>query len=176
MPEIWEQLEKRDDYRFRLPKGAKPGMRVDGIIYADENLLTDIRKDKALEQVANVAFLPGIVNVSLAMPDIHWGYGFPIGGVAATDPENSGVVSPGGVGFDINCLSATTFILNELGYKKKIKDFEKDFSVQTLKCMSFFAEKEEVTKIAGFMKQKPKNTVLNIVTDNGKEENRKKKT
>ena len=169
MPEIWEQLEKIDDYRFRLPKSARAGMRVDGIIYADENLLTDIRKDKALEQVANVAFLPGIVNASLAMPDIHWGYGFPIGGVAATDPENSGVVSPGGVGFDINCLSATTFILNELGYKKKIKDFEKDFSVQTLKCMSFFAEKEEVTKIAGFMKQKPKNTVLNIVTDTGRQ-------
>src|SRR3989339_1539956 len=103
MPEIWEQLEKIDDYRFRLPKGAKPGMRVDGIIYADENLLTDIRKDKALEQVANVAFLPGIVNASLAMPDIHEGYGFPIGGVAAFDPDNGGVVSPGGVGYDVNC-------------------------------------------------------------------------
>ncbi|MCX5700511.1 MAG: RtcB family protein [Candidatus Omnitrophica bacterium] len=78
-------------------------MRVPGIIYADEKLLKDIRQDKALEQVANVAFLPGIVNASLGMPDIHWGYGFPIGGVAATDPENGGVISPGGVGFDINC-------------------------------------------------------------------------
>jgi tRNA-splicing ligase RtcB len=78
-------------------------MRVPGIIYADEKLLKDIRQDKALEQVANVAFLPGIVNISLAMPDIHWGYGFPIGGVAATDPENGGVISPGGVGYDINC-------------------------------------------------------------------------
>ena len=101
---IWEgPLEKIDDYRWRLPKSAKAGMRVDGIIYADEKLLKDIRHDKALEQVANVAFLPGIVNASLAMPDIHWGYGFPIGGVAATDPDDGGVVSPGGVGFDINC-------------------------------------------------------------------------
>jgi len=96
-------LEKIDDFRWMIPKSYKPGMRVPGIIYADEKLLKDIRQDKALEQVANVAFLPGIVNASLAMPDIHWGYGFPIGGVAATDIENGGVVSPGGVGFDINC-------------------------------------------------------------------------
>ncbi|MFA7303029.1 MAG: RtcB family protein [Methanoregula sp.] len=96
-------LEKIDDFRWRIPQSYKAGMRVPGIIYADEKLLKDIRQDKAMEQVANVAFLPGIVNASLAMPDIHWGYGFPIGGVAATDPENGGVVSPGGVGFDINC-------------------------------------------------------------------------
>lgn len=103
MAEIWESLKKIDENRFKLPKSAKAGMLVDGIIYADEKLLDDIKKDKALEQVANVAFLPGIVNASLAMPDIHWGYGFPIGGVAATDPDSGGVVSPGGVGFDINC-------------------------------------------------------------------------
>jgi len=96
-------LEKIDDYRWRIPKSYKPGMRVPGLIYADEKLLKDIYQDKALEQVANVAFLPGIVDNSLAMPDIHWGYGFPIGGVAATDIEEGGVISPGGVGFDINC-------------------------------------------------------------------------
>jgi tRNA-splicing ligase RtcB len=96
-------LEKINDSTYRIPKSYKPGMRVDGIIYASEKLLPDIKKDKAPEQVANVAFLPGIVNYSLAMPDIHWGYGFCIGGVAATDPENGGVISPGGVGYDINC-------------------------------------------------------------------------
>jgi tRNA-splicing ligase RtcB len=96
-------LEKIDDFRWRIPKDYKPGMRVPGIVYADEKLLKDIRQDKALEQVANVAFLPGIVEASLAMPDIHWGFGFPIGGVAATDIENNGVISPGGVGYDINC-------------------------------------------------------------------------
>ncbi len=103
MPEEEIKLQKIDDCRWRLPKSAKPGMRVPGIIYADEKLLKDILRDKAAEQVANVAFLPGIVNASLAMPDIHWGYGFPIGGVAATDPAEGGVISPGGVGFDINC-------------------------------------------------------------------------
>lgn len=96
-------LERMDDYRWRIPKLFRSDMRVPGIVYASQNLLNDITKDKALEQVINVATLPGIVKASLAMPDIHWGYGFPIGGVAATDVEKGGVVSPGGVGFDINC-------------------------------------------------------------------------
>ncbi|UCF79889.1 MAG: RtcB family protein [Candidatus Eiseniibacteriota bacterium] len=83
-----------------IPKAG--GMRVPGIIYADEKMMAQIRTDKSPQQVANVAHLPGIVKNSLAMPDIHWGYGFPIGGVAATDVEE-GVISPGGVGYDINC-------------------------------------------------------------------------
>ncbi len=95
-------LEKVDDYRWRIPKSYKKGMRVDGLIFASRDMLDDILKEQALEQVANVAFLPGIVGHSLAMPDIHWGYGFPIGGVAAMRVSD-GVVSPGGVGFDINC-------------------------------------------------------------------------
>ena len=124
MSELWQgPLEKIDDYHWRIPKTYKPGMRVPGIIYADEKLLKDIRQDKAAEQVANVAFLPGIVNASLAMPDIHWGYGFSIGGVAATDIEQGGVISPAGVGFDINCgvrLLKTNFQFDEI--KNKIKD------------------------------------------------------
>jgi tRNA-splicing ligase RtcB len=96
------QLEKIDEFRWRIPKSYKPGMLVDGLIYADEKMLHQILEDKAAEQVANVAFLPGIVGSSMAMPDIHWGYGFAIGGVAATRVSD-GVVSPGGVGFDINC-------------------------------------------------------------------------
>ena len=78
-------------------------MRVDGLIFADDTLIEQIKKDQGPEQVANVATLPGIQMASLAMPDIHWGYGFCIGGVAATDPEEGGVISPGGVGYDINC-------------------------------------------------------------------------
>ncbi len=95
-------LEKVDDYRWRIPKTYKSGMRVAGLMFASEEMLDDLLKEQALEQVANVAFLPGIVGHSLAMPDIHWGYGFPIGGVAAMRMDD-GVVSPGGVGFDINC-------------------------------------------------------------------------
>ena len=96
-------LERIDDTSWRVPKSYKPGMRVDGIIYADDVLIEDVKKDQSPEQVANVATLPGIVGSSLAMPDIHWGYGFCIGGVAATDPKQGGVISPGGVGYDINC-------------------------------------------------------------------------
>jgi len=96
-------LERVDGTRWRIPKSYKPGMRVDGLIFANPTLLEAIRKDQAAEQVANVAFLPGIQEASLAMPDIHWGYGFCIGGVCATDPEENGVISPGGVGYDINC-------------------------------------------------------------------------
>ncbi len=109
-------LERIDDTRWRIPKSYKPGMRVDGIIYADERLMEAIKQDRSPEQVANVATLPGIVKYSLAMPDIHWGYGFCIGGVAATDPENGGVISPGGVGYDINCgvrLIRTTLTLKD---------------------------------------------------------------
>ncbi|HOW58115.1 MAG TPA: RtcB family protein [Candidatus Omnitrophota bacterium] len=96
-------LIKLDDQRWEIPVSYKKGMRVPGLVFADEKSLPKIRTDQSLEQVANVAFLPGIVKHSLAMPDIHWGYGFPIGGVAATDPEQGGVISPGGVGYDINC-------------------------------------------------------------------------
>jgi tRNA-splicing ligase RtcB len=96
------QLRKLDDYRWLVPRATKPGMLTDALIYADHHLLEQIVKDLSIEQAMNVAFLPGIVGRSLAMPDMHQGYGFPIGGVAATD-VHKGVVSPGGVGFDINC-------------------------------------------------------------------------
>src|SRR3990172_11319952 len=95
-----EQLKKLDACRYLIPKGTKRGMRTDALIYADEKLRSQILNDLSLEQAINVAFLPGIVGRSLAMPDIHQGYGFPIGGVAATLPDEGGVVSPGGVGFD----------------------------------------------------------------------------
>jgi tRNA-splicing ligase RtcB len=96
-------LERVDDCCWRIPKSYKPGMRVDGLIFTSEEMLEQLVKDQAPDQVANVAYLPGIQHASLAMPDIHWGYGFCIGGVAATDPEEGGVISPGGVGYDINC-------------------------------------------------------------------------
>src|SRR5919112_2721014 len=94
------EIQRIDAYRVRLPKSG--GMRVDGLFYASTAMMNDIREDESLQQVRNVAHLPGIVGASLAMPDIHWGYGFPIGGVAAMDADE-GVVSPGGVGYDINC-------------------------------------------------------------------------
>ena len=99
------------------PFGA---MRVPGVVFASRSLLPQVMDDEALRQVVNVAALPGIVEASYAMPDVHWGYGFPIGGVAATDVERGGVVSPGGVGFDISCgvrLLASPLSADELAPK-----------------------------------------------------------
>src|SRR5690606_7547603 len=92
--------QKVDPTRFRIPRVGP--MLTDGIVFADDRLMEHIRDDRSIEQVANVACLPGIVGPSIGMPDIHWGYGFPIGGVAAFDVDE-GVISPGGVGYDINC-------------------------------------------------------------------------
>src|SRR5262245_1550122 len=91
---------RKDDYRWEIPKQG--AMRVPGLVYASHAMVAAMEEDQSPQQVANVAMLPGIVNHSIAMPDMHWGYGFPIGGVAAFDLDQ-GVVSPGGVGYDINC-------------------------------------------------------------------------
>jgi len=103
MSEQWHgQLEQIDAYRWRIPRTYHEGMRVPGLIYANEKMISRLAGDQSPEQVANVAHLPGILRYSMAMPDFHWGYGFPIGGVAAMDIRD-GVISPGGVGYDINC-------------------------------------------------------------------------
>ncbi|MEM4264124.1 MAG: RtcB family protein, partial [Candidatus Woesearchaeota archaeon] len=96
------ELKKKDDYTWEIPK--KGSMRVPAVIYASEALIAKIKEDRTLLQAANVAHLPGIQKASYVMPDAHEGYGFPIGGVAAFDMDE-GVISPGGVGYDINCLS-----------------------------------------------------------------------
>jgi len=93
--EVGLELVRLDPYRWLIPRKGK--MRVDGLIFADDTLIQDIRRGEAVKQVANVAELPGIVGRSIGMPDIHWGYGFAIGGVAAFDPDQGGDVSPGGV-------------------------------------------------------------------------------
>mgnify|MGYP000185601262 FL=1 len=95
-------LERISEYTWRIPKSYKPGMRVPGLVFADEELLSKMKTDRTLVQCANVAHLPGIYKHAITLPDGHEGYGFPIGGVAATDYEE-GVISPGGVGYDINC-------------------------------------------------------------------------
>ncbi len=114
-------MERIDEYRWRIPKGEVPCMRTDAVIYAGEGMIPQIRSDNAPLQAANVACLPGIVGNSLAMPDIHWGYGFPIGGVAAVDADE-GSISPGGIGFDINCgvrLIKTNLTVDDIGKKRK---------------------------------------------------------
>ncbi|MBT9174984.1 MAG: RNA-splicing ligase RtcB [candidate division WS2 bacterium] len=118
----WKGSSRRiDDYRIIIPPEYKPGMKVPGIIYVDEGLWKTTMEEQAPEQVANVATLPGLLKYSLAMPDIHWGYGFPIGGVAAFETAD-GIITPGGIGYDINCgvrLLRTDLTLDEV--KNKIE-------------------------------------------------------
>ena len=114
------KIKKIDEWRFLIPKTG--AMRVPGLIFSSSELMPNIKDDQSLLQVVNVATLPGIVKHALAMPDIHWGYGFPIGGVAAFNMED-GIISPGGVGYDINCgvrLLTTSLLANEI--RPKIKE------------------------------------------------------
>lgn len=114
-------LEKVGEYRWKIPKSYKPGMRVPGMVFADNTLLQKIKGDRTLRQCSNVAHLPGIYKYALTLPDGHQGYGFPIGGVAATDYDE-GVISPGGVGYDINCgVRLLTTALKEEEVTPKLK-------------------------------------------------------
>ena len=115
-------LKRIDEYSWRIPKSYRPGMRVPGLVLANEKLLEKIKTDRTLSQCANVTHLPGIYKHAITLPDGHEGYGFPIGGVAATDYEE-GVISPGGVGYDINCgvrLLTTNF--SEKDVRPRLKE------------------------------------------------------
>ena len=98
-----EQLLKVDDFTYEIPKTFRSDMRVPARVFANQAMLEAILQDRSLEQLVNVATLPGIQRYAFAMPDIHQGYGFPIGGVAAMAIDEGGVISPGGIGYDINC-------------------------------------------------------------------------
>jgi len=116
-------ITKLSDYKWRVERDAFIGMNVPGIIFSDKKLLEHTKRDGAVNQIANVAALPGIIEASFGMPDIHFGYGFPIGGVAAFDPEAGGIISPGGVGFDISCgVRAVRTSLETGDIKNRIED------------------------------------------------------
>jgi tRNA-splicing ligase RtcB len=118
-------MNKIDEFRYEIPRSFKPCMSTSAVIFADDKMIQSVKDDNAPEQAANVACLPGIVGKSLAMPDIHWGYGFPIGGVAAFDADN-GIISPGGIGYDVNCgvkLVRTDLTVHDVGQDiKKLID------------------------------------------------------
>ncbi|MBS3777819.1 MAG: RtcB family protein, partial [Candidatus Thermoplasmatota archaeon] len=163
-------LNKIDNFRFEIPssyKGVKNNlqMKTPALIYASDEMIPSLKQDNAPEQAANMTMLPGIVGKAMAMPDIHWGYGFPIGGVAATDAEN-GVISPGGVGFDINCLHGDAMILHEHGYRMKIKDFENTWKNDRIKCANF-GEKIKNTDINAFMQFETEKKIYEVSTESG---------
>lgn len=157
------ELKKISKDVYEIPK--EDGMNVPCRIFASEKILENIKKDKTLEQAKNVAHLPGILKYSIALPDAHQGYGFSIGGVAAFDLDK-GVISPGGVGYDINCLSGDSKVLSEFGYYKKIKDFEDDNS--SLIILNKENKKADNSDISLFLKKKS-DRIINIKTRSGKE-------
>ncbi len=165
-----EDIRKIEEYKYMIPKGTIPCMQVPGIFYADEELLDKALLDNALTQLANIACLPGIKKYSIAMPDIHWGYGFPIGGIGATDPEEGGVISPGGVGYDINCIAPDTKILTDEGYWVLPTELmERGISEKHLKIYNIDEGHNDSSNIL-FVAQKEKDEpALRIITENDRE-------
>src|SRR5579862_684455 len=147
-------LERVDECCWKIPRSYKQGMRVDGLIFSNDELIKNLKKDQAAEQVANVAFLPGVQHASLAMPDIHWGYGFCIGGVCATDPEEGGVISPGGVGYDINCgvrLMRSNLYYRDVkhGLRQLIDELFRQIPTGVGKAGRFSFRGKELTRLLG---------------------------
>jgi tRNA-splicing ligase RtcB len=140
-------------------------MRVPGVLIADGKLLDQLRADPALEQLANMTSLPGILGCALAMPDCHWGYGFPVGGVAATRVSD-GVVSPGGVGYDINCLPGSSLILHEFGYRRPIVDFAESWPDQRIVCVDSTGGPRG-SSIIGFLDRPGGGTLIRLTTESG---------
>src|SRR5437867_7880013 len=158
-------IHQLNDYVWEIPKQG--GMRVPGRVYATRELMADIRKDAALEQVANVAHLPGIVGYSLAMPDIHWGYGFPIGGVAAVDAKE-GVISPGGVGYDVNCLGSEAKVLHRFGYHRRIADIVGACLSDPVRCYDLKTAQAQTAEVGAVLCKRPTHPVLEMVTTSGR--------
>jgi len=163
-----KDMKQVEEYVYEIPKSFRDDMRVPARLYADEELLETALRDRSVEQLVNTATLPGVVKYTLAMPDIHQGYGPPIGGVIPLRTSD-GVISPGAVGYDINCLSSDALILHEHGYRLPIAEMESNWKEVALRCQDFGAEQEATTEVVRFLKIKPHNTVYRLVTEAGDE-------
>jgi len=159
------EMKKISKNIYEIPKEGN--MNVPARIFSSEKILDNIKKDKTLEQIKNVACLPGIINYAIALPDAHQGYGFPIGGVAAFDLDK-GIISPGGVGYDINCLKGDSKILNEFGCYKKILEVEKEYQKESLIILDKQELKFKNSKISLFLK-KNSDKIIKIKTKSGNE-------
>lgn len=158
------EIKKISEFEYEIPKEGN--MNVPGKIFASEELMKKIKEDKTIDQIKNVACLPGIIEKSIALPDCHNGYGFSIGGVAAFDLDK-GVISPGGVGYDINCLDGNSKILSELGYWKSIKSLENNES-DSLTILNKENKKVESSSISLFMR-KNSDKIVKLKTKSGTE-------
>jgi tRNA-splicing ligase RtcB (3'-phosphate/5'-hydroxy nucleic acid ligase) len=157
-------LKKINNYSYEIEKEGK--MNVPVKIFASDSIMKNMEKDDCLKQGINVSQLPGIKKYSFMMPDAHQGYGFSIGGVAAFDLEE-GIISPGGIGFDINCLSKDSKILTNEGYFKTIEEFEKDFSKELI-TLDLNSKKDNKSIPVLFMKKKNNKKMFKITTSSGK--------
>ena len=161
-----QDLIKITDTEWEIPKSYRHDMRVPVRIFATRELLEQVMNDKSLEQAVNATTLPGLVGAVLVMPDMHQGYGFPIGGVAATEYPR-GVISPGAIGYDINCLSGDTPILHAHGYSRAIEDMAESWKTADLACLAVKSEQLSVAKPIRWFWEKPKAPVLRIETESG---------
>ncbi len=160
-------LRRVDKYTWMIPAGSQPCMKVPSIIYADDFLIKKMREDLTLRQAMNVACLKGIQKYSIVMPDGHQGYGFPIGGVAAMAIDEDGVISPGGVGYDINCLSPDTRILTEYGYTVRIKDLASVAARQAIVARGESGAEPARIRFIAVRSLEPGEKAVRLVTESG---------
>ncbi len=163
-----KDFRRVDKFIWELPKETRPDMRVPARIFASAEMLDSAFRDRTVEQLINTATLPGILKYAMAMPDFHEGYGFPIGGVAAMDAK-TGVISPGGVGYDINCIRGDSRVLHDFGYTVPIAHMERGWERARLRCQDFGAEQEAVTSPILYLRRKPHVPVYRLVTETGEE-------
>ncbi len=162
-----KNLKQIGTYLYEIPQDFREDMRVPARIYADDTIINAALQDRSIEQLINTATLPGIVRYALAMPDIHQGYGFSIGGVIATRVSD-GVVSPGGVGYDINCLTADSEVLHEHGYTSQIGDMIETWVDASITCYQLETSKQETTSLRHFLAYRPQKLVVKLATESGK--------
>jgi tRNA-splicing ligase RtcB (3'-phosphate/5'-hydroxy nucleic acid ligase) len=160
-----ERAVKKEPYLYVLPKEGD--MLVEGKMFLSEALFENV-ENSAIEQVRNVACLPGVKGASLGMPDMHVGYGFTVGGIAAFDTKD-GVISPGGVGFDINCISKDATVLSRDGYTQTIEELYEREDQRKLVCLDVSSQAKDAASPVVFMRKKTSKQVYQITTETGRE-------
>ncbi len=161
-------LKQISDYEWEIPQKTRSDMRVPVRLFATRELLEAAFDDKSIEQAINAATLPGLVGNVIVMPDMHQGYGFPIGGVAATRYPD-GVISPGAIGYDINCLAGETPILHEHGYTRRLDEIVENRQTESLACFSFARQRADTTQSICWFRQLPRAPVLHVTTETGRD-------
>jgi tRNA-splicing ligase RtcB len=161
-----QDLERVNDYVWQVPQDFRGDMRAPARLYADEELLEDALQDESVQQLVNTATLPGVVKYAIAMPDIHQGYGAPVGGVFATKVPD-GIISPGAIGYDINCLAGNTRALHQFGYTLPIAAMQASWNQDRIACQDFSTERSTDTSILRYLRQRPRAPVRRVVTETG---------